>query len=142
MIFGKNASPARVEQKPSTPNTRELFSRSAVVLGRPVRTEVTSLLAGCGFGQALPRFFSLFEGRPRTTALRQKSVRASSSKASVRRGRPRMASLRQKSVRASSSKASVRRGRPRTAALRLKSLRVLGVGASVRRGTGGFKMLS
>ena len=50
-----------VEQKPSTPNTRELFSRSAVVLGRPVRTEVTSLLAGCGFGQALPRFCSVFE---------------------------------------------------------------------------------
>ena len=61
MIFGKNASPARVEQKPSTPNTRELFSRSAVVLGRPVRTEVTSLLAGCGFVQAWPRFCSVFE---------------------------------------------------------------------------------
>src|SRR6185436_4460123 len=42
----------------------------------------------------------LFEwGRPRTTALRQKSVRVIRDVGSVRRGRPRTAALRQKSVR-------------------------------------------
>jgi len=75
---------------------------------------------------------SVRRGRPRTAALRQKSVRVLGDKASVRRGWPRTAALRQKSVRVLGDEASVRRGRPRTAALRQKSVRVSGRGASGR----------
>src|ERR1051325_4861217 len=89
--------------------TRTLFSRSAVVLGRPrPKNHLVDI-----------RSLSVGRGRPRTDALRLKSVRVL--RVGVGRGRPRTDALRLKSVRVLRVGASVGRGRPRTDALRQKS---------------------
>ena|GEM_PF-1887561 len=72
--------------------------------------------------------------RPRTDAVREKSIRVLGVEGSVGRGRPRTDALRQKSFRVSGEEGTVRRGRPRTDELRQKSVRVLGLMTSVRRG--------